>query len=938
MPANLKDDLKDEKKKKPENGQTKTAPVDGGRMKRLLDVVLSALGLVLFAPLLALLAVLVKCTSRGPVFFRQERIGRGFKPFRIYKLRTMRLGAEGQGLGVTFKGDNRITGAGRFLRKYKLDELPQLFNVLMGDMSMVGPRPEIRKYVEMFREDFRTLLAVRPGITDPASVRYLEEESMPLTAASEDIYINRILPEKIRLSKDYIREKSVIKDIGIIFGTVFKSWGRAGLNAGAAAGTRGKTVKSGPGEPVALYRFVRHIIIEHRQFMFAMILVLQALLANYLAFVLRFEAILPPVNLGQFLAYLPFLLAIRLFFHVYAGLYKNLWRYADIKDLVDIVWTSAAGEVFFAVIVMFLFGNAGYPRTIYVLDFMLFVAISGGTRLLIRIFNEYMKTEPSLKKVLIVGAGDGGELVVRQMKGNKDSSHRYEPVGFIDDKKHMKGLSIHGVPILGAHDSLPEMIRKYRPEEVLVSTPCDPQRLKTIYELCKPHDVHVKKLPALDEILNGDVSIAPKIGHLLISAGLITEKQLLEAFSLQKAEGGRLGEKLMKMGLISEKNLVTALKKQYSSSRMKPLSLEDLLHREPVRADIRSVREFIEGKTVFVTGAGGSIGSELCRQIMKYCPQDLVLFDRYENSLFHIDRELRGCGGNGHDGHLSTVIGDIQDARYLEHLFSKHRPEVIFHAAAYKHVPLMEFNPVEAVKNNVLGTRNLLQAADRFNAERFVAISTDKAVNPTSIMGATKRIAEFLTIGMNRTSSARFSVVRFGNVLGTNGSVVPIFKEQLRKGGPLTVTHPEIKRFFMLVPEAMQLVLIAGSAGHGGEIFVLDMGEPVKILDLAENFIRLSGLVPHKEIKIEFSGLRPGEKLYEELFDSEEKVLPTFHEKLRMAVSAIPSAEELAAAVGEFEEAVRDLSAESAVAGIRKIVPNFQSALPEPEGLLKTFK
>ncbi len=914
-------------------------------MKRLLDVFISFSGLVLFAPLLAALAVLVRLSSRGPVLFRQERIGRGFEPFFIYKLRTMRQGSEKLGLGVTFNGDMRITRAGKFLRKYKLDELPQLFNVLKGDMSLVGPRPELRKYVEMFKEDFRTLLAVRPGITDPASVRYLEEEAMPLTANSEDIYINRILPEKIRLSKDYIREGSVMKDIMIIFRTVFKSWAKRDKTAketsatGKGPGGKEKT-KTADSAPAVPYSLIRNIIIEHRQFMFAVILVVQTTLANYLAFVLRFEAVLPPLNLRQFLAYLPLLLAVRLFFHVYAGLYKNLWRYADIRDLVDIVWTSAAGDAIFAMTVIFLFGAAGYPRAVYVLDFLLFVALSGGTRLLIRIFNEYIKTQPSLKKVLIVGAGDAGELAVREMKSKKDP-HGYDPVGFIDDNRHMKGLSIHGVPILGPKYALPEMIRKYRPEEVLVSTPCAPQHLKTIYELCKPHDVPVKKLPVLGDILSGDVSLAPKLGHLLISSGLISEKQLVDAFSLQKADGGKLGEKLIKMGFISEEDLVAALQKQYSSSRMKPLSLEDLLQREPVRADIRSVREFIEGKTVFVTGAGGSIGSELCRQIMKYSPRSLVLFDRYENSLFYIDRELRGSAGNGNNGakkSLSTVVGDIQDMPYLEHLFLKHRPEVVFHAAAYKHVPLMESNAVEAVKNNILGTRNLLQVSDRCDAESFVAISTDKAVNPTSVMGATKRIAEFLTISMNQASSARFSVVRFGNVLGTNGSVVPIFSEQLKKGGPLTVTHPEIKRFFMLVPEAMQLVLIAGSAGRGGEIFVLDMGEPVKILDLAENFIRLSGLVPYKEIKIEFSGLRPGEKLYEELFDSEEKVLPTFHEKLRMAVSAIPSIIELESAVEELEEAARQLSEENVIARIRKVVPNFQSALPGAPELMKIFK
>ena len=902
-------------------------------MKRMLDIAVSAAGLTLFAPFLLIFAALIKITSRGPALFRQERIGRDFKPFIIYKLRTMRGGAENGGLGVTFGGDKRITGIGKFLRKYKLDELPQLFNVLKGEMSLVGPRPELRKYVDMFKEDFCTLLSVKPGITDPASVRYIEEESIPLTGDSEDVYINWILPGKIRLSKAYIGEKSVMRDMDIILKTVFKSWGRVDLKTAEPGPSLRPPIGKKPGEDHgALYGHLRNLIIRHRQLAFAMILLLEAALANYLAFVLRFEAVLQPVNLNRFLIYLPLLLAIRLFFHLYAGLYKNLLRYADIRDLMDIIWTSGAGEVIFSAAIMFLFRDAGYPRIIYIFDFLLFVSISGGTRLLIKIFNEYMKAQPSFKKVLIVGAGDSGELIVRGMKNSRSQRHYYDPVGFIDDNRHMKGLSIHGVPILGPKEVIPQMIKKHRPEEVLVSMPCDAHDLTSIYEMCKPHNVPVKKLPVFNEILNGDVSIAPKIGHILLNSGLITENQLLDAFSFQKSEGGRLGEKLIKMGMITEENLVAALQKQYSSSRIKPLSLEDLLQREPVRTDIKSVREFIEGKTVFVTGAGGSIGSELCRQIMKYAPRTLVLFDRYENSLFFIDRELRADNGKGPHGkeQLATIVGDIQDIKYLEYLFSKFRPEIIFHAAAYKHVPLMEFNPVEAVKNNVFGTRNLLHVSDGYNAQSFVTISTDKAVNPTSVMGATKRLAEFLTIGMSQVSSTRFSAVRFGNVLGTNGSVVPIFEDQLKRGGPLTVTHPDIKRFFMLVPEAMQLVLIAGSAGRGGEIFVLDMGEPVKILDLAENFIRLSGLIPHKEIKIEISGLRPGEKLFEELFDISEKVLPTFHEKLRMAVSEIPSIIELESCLNELEMGVHGLSEGDVLASIRKIVPNFQcQAAPE---------
>jgi len=329
-----------------------------------------------------------------------------------------------------------------------------------------------------------------------------------------------------------------------------------------------------------------------------------------------------------------------------------------------------------------------------------------------------------------------------------------------------------------------------------------------------------------------------------------------------------------------------------------------------------------------VTGAGGSIGSELCRQIINYDPSNLILIDRYENSLFEIDLELKN---EGYFSKMTTIIGDIQDKIFIENLFSRFRPDIIFHAAAYKHVPLMEFNPVEAAKNNILGTKNVIDAASRYSAGNFVLISTDKAVNPSSIMGATKRIAEYLTVSMNSLCSTRFSVVRFGNVLGTNGSVLPIFQEQLKKGGPLTVTHPDIKRFFMLIPEAVQLVLIAAATGNGGEIFVLDMGEPIKITDLAENFIRLSGFVPHKEIKIEYTGLRPGEKLYEELFDTSERVMPTSHKKILIAVPEVPRKNVLDKYIRDFENVTSRYSAADVISLLKELVPNFKEERPVME-------
>jgi len=521
--------------------------------------------------------------------------------------------------------------------------------------------------------------------------------------------------------------------------------------------------------------------------------------------------------------------------------------------------------------------------------------------------------------MLIIGAGNAGEMIVREMRSNPKS--KYEPIGFIDDSKK-KGLTIHEVPILGTTNMIPDIIKKHKPDEIVISSDDTPKPIREIYELCKPFNVPIKKLPGINELLGSKVSAAVRIGQHLVNAGLVTEAQIQEALFLQKKEGGRLGSKLVKLGYITEDKLNSFLIKQLGISHMKPISLEDLLQREPVNTDIFAIREFISNKSVVVTGAGGSIGSELCRQIIRYNPSHLLLLDRYENSLFEIDLELRA---EQQSPQISTIIGDIQDLSFLECLFSKHKPQIVFHAAAYKHVPLMENNPIEAVKNNIFGTKNLIEISSRHCAEQFVLISTDKAVNPTSIMGATKRIAEFLSVHMNSVCKTKFTTVRFGNVLGSNGSVLQVFKEQLTKGGPLTVTHPDIKRFFMLTEEAVHLVLMAASSGKGGEIFVLDMGDPIKIVDLAENFIRLSGFTPHKEIKIRFTGLRPGEKLYEELFDETERVIPSFHKKIMVAVPENSLMPVVARHIPDLEQIILRHSVEDLVPLIKKMVPSFRT-------------
>lgn len=603
--------------------------------------------------------------------------------------------------------------------------------------------------------------------------------------------------------------------------------------------------------------------VSQRGLLETLVFMFEAALANYFAFVLRFESLLPERYRAVFFVYLPLLLAIRMVFYAQSGLHRGIWRYSSIGDLVKIVMSATLGTAVFLVIVRYLIGDIAYPRSVYILDWLLLIMITGGSRLFIRVYRDFFQIEHPGKRVLIVGAGDAGEMLVRDMRQNPAAG--YEPIGFIAEDAGKKGHTIHGVPIFGTRAAIKEVIEKHGPEEVVIAMPGAGLRdIKAVFELLRDTRLPIKTLPVLGDVLKGGVSI----------------------------------------------------------SEIRPLSLEDLLQREPVKAEIASVSDYIRGKAVMVTGAGGSIGSELSRQILLYGPSELIVLDRYENGLFEIDLELRRTAK---DTVLSTVVCDILDEKGLEGVFSAHRPRIVFHAAAHKHVPLMEHNRIEAVKNNVFGTRNLLRIAALGDVESFVMISTDKAVNPTSFMGATKRTAEFLTISMNRRSPARFTVVRFGNVLGSNASIVQIFKEQLKRGGPLTVTHPDMKRFFMLVSEAVELVLTASAGGKGGEVFVLDMGEPIRIVELAENLVRLSGLAPHEDIKIEFTGPRPGEKLFEELFDDYEEMMPAFHEKLRIAMPRrIPSDEEIERHVSALKEIVDRGDTDALVSEFRKVMPGFK--------------
>jgi FlaA1/EpsC-like NDP-sugar epimerase len=509
------------------------------------------------------------------------------------------------------------------------------------------------------------------------------------------------------------------------------------------------------------------------------------------------------------------------------GFYNHWWRYVSTRDMWGALrGVTAAVLLAFLVFTLFNVHKASVPRGIWVIDLLLLLAFVMGVRLLARTLIE-RPTASSLvargKEVLIVGAGDASQLILREMLRNP--SLGYTPIGLVDDDTRKRNLRLHGIRVLGTTGELPELLRDRNPDELLIAIPSASGDVRErIVEVARREKVPVKTLPGLHELIAGDFNLAGQI---------------------------------------------------------RPVEVEDLLGREPVESDLDAIAEYLTGEVVLVTGAGGSIGSELCRQIARVGPTKLVLVDNGEPGLFEIERELV----DDREFHATAaVIADAGNATKMRQIFEKYRPGVVFHAAAYKHVPLMEANPVEAVRNNTLTTRTVADVAVEFGAKRFVLVSTDKAVNAKTVMGQSKALCEWIVEawGHREDTSTRFCGVRFGNVLGSSGSVVPIFRRQIARGGPVTVTHPEMTRFFMTIPEAVQLVIQAGAMGGRGQIYVLDMGHPVKIVDLAETMIRLSGKEPGADIAVEFVGARPGEKLHEELWSDTETVTPSDHDAIML--------------------------------------------------------
>jgi len=600
---------------------------------------------------------------------------------------------------------------------------------------------------------------------------------------------------------------------------------------------------------------------------FAIILPIHAALivaANQAAFWLRFDGVIPAVQRPYNTTLLPLLLVVRLGLFIPLRLHQGIWRYASIWDLRNIVIGVTLSSVLFWAIVHGALGITAYPRSVFIIDALLLACLMGGVRLARRL-HAASSGRDGTRSVLIYGAGDAGEMIVRDMRTKRN--HEYQPIGFVDDDPAKVGLRIHGVPVLGTRDDLARIMVKTRPDEVLVAIPrANPAVLRDVVRTLEPFNVPIKTLPNLHEILNGHVEV----------------------------------------------------------QQIRNLSVQDLLSRGAVGLDIAPVRAFLKGRRVMVTGAGGSIGTELCRQIARFDVASLVLFDRSENGLFHALNDLHD---RGRADHAHVVVGDITDRERVEQVLGEHSPDIIFHAAAHKHVPMMEGNACEAVKNNVTGTRIMAESAERFGVDRFILISTDKAVNPTSVMGATKRVAELMLLSQSAGSGSSFMTVRFGNVLGSAGSVVPRFLDQIKAGGPVTVTHPDIRRYFMLIPEAVQLVLHAAAHGESGRLYVLEMGEEVRLVDMARHLIRLAGFVPETEVPIVFVGLRPGEKLYEEVVGPDETTEPSgVAHVMHVRSVGLPDAQLLASERTLLEEAANRNDSLNALEYLGRIVPAFKAA------------
>ncbi|MBF0430911.1 MAG: polysaccharide biosynthesis protein [Fibrobacteria bacterium] len=763
--------------------------------KRLFDFCFSLSCLLVLSPLFLLISIGVLFTSRGPVFYRQMRVGKDGYNFKIFKFRTMHI-LKTPGLPVTKNNDNRITGFGKILRASKLDELPQLFNVLIGHMSVVGPRPEIPELVAFYTPEQRKLLSVKPGITSPATIYHRDEEE--IVGTDDEIFEyhkNILVPKKATFDLAYVEKVSFFYDLQLILLTLISVM----------------TNQSG---------YMREHALKRRRLLILFVHIFISGLTYFFAFLLRFDGTLPYLEFVRFQKTVAVIIVVKFVFLSLFGLTHGYWRYVGLKDVFNIFKATVSSIVCFFIL-EYIFLDPAFPTGVIIIDGILSLILFTGLRFSTRFLREayYPITPKSTEKVLILGASDRGEAFLRDL--NRDPDLAYEVAGFIDLDSNKRGFRIHGKKILGTIESLEGILRSNDITAIINTYPTlSRQDTIALSSLSARYNVKIKTIPSISDVLAGRVNL----------------------------------------------------------NKLRELKYEDLLGREEVQLNKSLLEKIYRNKTILITGAGGSIGSELVRQIIPFFPHKLLLLDKDETLLYDIQTELdeMNCAID-----TQVLIGDIRHIPKMELLFKKFKPQIVLHAAAYKHVPLMEEHPQEAISNNVIATRNLLTLSSTYKVNRFVMISTDKAVRPTNVMGASKALSERVMFEFfARQSQMKCMAVRFGNVLGSRGSVIPIFKRQIEKGGPIRITHQDISRYFMSIPEASQLVLQAGAMGDGGEIFILKMGDPVKIRDLAFQMIEYSGLLPEVDIPVVYSGLRPGEKMQEELLTDLENTQTTEHKKI----------------------------------------------------------
>jgi FlaA1/EpsC-like NDP-sugar epimerase/lipopolysaccharide/colanic/teichoic acid biosynthesis glycosyltransferase len=789
--------------------------------------------LLLLSPFLILIGLGNLIIQGRPIIYRQTRIGKHFKEFIIYKFRTMRNDEEGAN---QFSSGQKsvLTKWGSFLRKTKVDELPQLVNIIKGDMRFIGPRPEVPEYVS--KDSFSFLNVIKPGLSGFSSILFRNESEIWTMIDSKDPY-KEILRIKVSLANYYVQQKGFFQDLKLVMITIVSLFIPKWMGHYLLM----KLLKIEDSEEFGIKNIISSVRIKNiekseikenptanrRKLVLADIIAV--LLGFVFALFIRNDFSIPYIFFDpNIYLILGFLVLFKLLSFKYFGLYKGMWRYTSIVDIISITKANIVGSVLLIAFLGYFRGFQDIPRSVFIIDLFLATGFTGAIRLGIRmLFSHLLNPKPYKielsKRVILLGAGPTGEFICKELLN--DSKHHMEPVGFLDDNKSLQKREIHGKRVLGKINELSEFVTQF--DEALICCPnAERKDMHRIIEICKEAGKPFRTLPSVSELVSGQVSV----------------------------------------------------------NQFREVSLIDLLGRDEVTLDESLISSYIHGKRIMITGAGGSIGSELVRQSLKYEPALLVMLDNSEFNLFEIEREILHLQTNVL---IKPVLSNIRDSNILDKVFQEFEPQVVLHAAAYKHVPMQEAFPWEAIKTNVFGTANMVKAALEHQVEKFVLVSTDKAVKPVNVMGATKRLAELICQGANSNYVTKFMSVRFGNVLGSSGSVIPIFQEQIQSGGPVTITDPDMERYFMSIPEAAQLIMQAGGIGKGGEVFVLDMGEPIRILDIANELIRLSGFEPELDIPISFIGARPGEKKVEELILDSEYVDRTSHEKILIVNTAL---------------------------------------------------